>query len=281
VVSFCSELAQVIESIVLYESLVVASPVCFRSQILLRDSLQNNAELKGVIKFEGADQNTVDFIMKTTKSKQLRNILKEEDSYNNQLFAGFYLWVLLAHNGLALLLMQDDLDSLKSMTKWLYEDFSQTKIEIKGTGNSYKGFADKILNQVTNTAQERINVLDIAHGREDILKVALDVRNSREAQAFRKQLAFFDEATMVGDDKSLVPIIEEMRDKIDILGKKLAQPRIGLDIAFPWGVAVEPLSIWESIKFKRKRHLIFIEDLYNSAIRARSINIQLSKLTLP
>ncbi len=85
------------------------------------------------------------------------------------------------------------------------------------------------------------------------------VRNSREARVFRKQLALLDEATMIGDDKLLAP-------------------PINLAVGIPPSVSFDPFNIISRLKTRRKYHLMFIEQLYNSGVRARSIKRNVGKL---
>lgn len=124
-------------------------------------------------------------------------------------------------------------------------------------------------------------VLEKARSREDIIPVALEVRDSKEARAFREQLSFLDTATAIGDDKMVGQIIDEIGDKIKSLNKKLEQPSIDLAIAFPLAgeINIGQLAKFaqEALVHRRKRHLIFIEQLYKSGVHARTIRRQLGK----
>ena len=89
---------------------------------------------------------------------------------------------------------------------------------------------------------------------------------------------FFNEARDIGDDKGLVEMALEMQDKLDSLRRNLDQPTVGLQVSLPFSVGIDPLAAFKKINNKRKRHLAFIDQLYNVGIRARSIKLKAGKL---
>jgi len=155
------------------------------------------------------------------------------------------------------------------------------ELELK---NRRKDVNEKILDEITQSVKGTINeinsilpadrftldipivfnyILERVHKREDIISVALEVRNSKEARNFREHLALLDEATMVDDKNAMISLSREIRDKIDTLGRKLNQPSVGLTVGFPPTIQFDPLGTLKRINFKRKRHLMFIQQLYD------------------
>jgi hypothetical protein len=121
-------------------------------------------------------------------------------------------------------------------------------------------------------------VVKRSESKQDILSVAMDLRNSKEATAFRKQSTLFDQALKDGDDKTIVEMIEEMQDKTIQLSRRIKSPQLKLDISFPLSITISPTEIWEHIKNRRKRHLIFVSHLYEVALFSRDVNAHFNKL---
>ncbi len=121
-------------------------------------------------------------------------------------------------------------------------------------------------------------VIEKAREKEDLLSVAMDIRNSKEATAFRKQCSLFDQALKDGDDKALLSMTEELEDKIAQLRKRIEGPKLKFDISFPLGLTISPTEIWDFVKFRRKRHLIFISHLYEAALLSRNAYAHVQKL---
>jgi hypothetical protein len=122
------------------------------------------------------------------------------------------------------------------------------------------------------------HILEKVRSRADIMSAVLEVRESREARAFRQQMAYLDEATEIGDDQVIFEIVQEMRDKVDSLRRKIDQPTVGFQVSFPLAVGLDPFGLWKLIKNRRKRHLTFIDQLYSSAAAARPIQLRLGRL---
>lgn len=81
-------------------------------------------------------------------------------------------------------------------------------------------------------------VLEKAQTKGDILKVALEVRESREAEYFRKQCKLFDEALIKGDSQSISVMIQEVNEAIQQLRMKSGSQKLSIDISFPLSVTI-------------------------------------------
>jgi len=105
---------------------------------------------------------------------------------------------------------------------------------------------------------------------KDLIQISLEVREAKEAVEFRKRLAEFDLAARIGDDKSVYEIKNELEDCANRLRKKSTDdPFFELEIAFPPAIAFRPGSFYQRFQIKRKRHLIFMQHLYNAALQSR------------
>jgi len=104
----------------------------------------------------------------------------------------------------------------------------------------------------------------------DIIETALEVRISREATAFRKTCAEFDDAARQGEDRTLYRLKAEMQEVCDKLSARFQQPTLSIDIQFPPAIALNSLELWRFVQNLRKRHLVFIEHIYQSALRSQS-----------
>ncbi len=126
------------------------------------------------------------------------------------------------------------------------------------------------------------HVIEKAKNRADILSVAMELRHSKEATAFRQQLKLLDAAAAVDDRKIVIRILSEIDDKIKSLNQKISQSSSGLSIAIPYQIGINVDTIKEVLNktvFRhRKRHLLFIEQLYESGKQARSVRRHLGKL---
>jgi hypothetical protein len=119
--------------------------------------------------------------------------------------------------------------------------------------NSYMNIANRTLRKIEDVARGDIDIanqylesyfkLDIplifnqvierAKQRKDIIPIAMELRHSKEATAFRQQLKLLDEAAAIDDRKTLIQLLSEIDDKIKLLNKKVSQPLSGLSIAIP------------------------------------------------
>lgn len=163
----------------------------------------------------------------------------------------------------------------------------------------YLSVKNNIINQITRMSKKKIDemnlllsrdrykldvpiifnyVLEHVNRKKDIIPAALEVRQSKEATALRKQLSLLDEFTRLGEDELLVPLLIELEDKLKTLGKKLDQNSIGIQIGFPWSIAFNPIGVFKHFQYKRKRHLFFIDKIYNTAIRTQTVYTKLSRL---
>ena len=113
-------------------------------------------------------------------------------------------------------------------------------------------------------------VLKQVKRRRDILNVALDVRNRREARALRKTAATFDLATKNDDHKTIIEGIEELKNHAELLRGSLAGPSVSLSIGFPLSIGIDPITAFRWAK-GRKRHLVFMSELYKEAISSRGL----------
>lgn len=110
---------------------------------------------------------------------------------------------------------------------------------------------------------------------EPIIDTALRVRESKEARAFRKFCGEFDFAARVGDDTSLYKIKKEIDNVCQELKSVIQQPTIPFDIQFPFSVSLNPVELWKFVQHKRKRHLIFIDNLYQTALKSKDKYMQM------
>lgn len=113
-------------------------------------------------------------------------------------------------------------------------------------------------------------VLKQTKRRRDILRVALDVRNRREARAFRKAAANFDLATKNDDRKTIIEGIDDLQHHANTLRGSIAEPSIGISIGFPLSLEIEPITALRWAK-SRRRHLVFMSELYKEAISSRGL----------
>lgn len=165
--------------------------------------------------------------------------------------------------------------------------------------SGYKMYGDQTLTQTRNAAQEkakRLNdwlqksrfsveapivfsyVLGKAKRKRDLLGVALDIRDSKEARAFRKQCALFDQALAKGDDTAAIEMVDEVMDKIKQLQSRIDGPKFKVDFSFPLSITISPTELLEFIQQRRKRHLIFISHLYKSSIATKDLHARLRKV---
>jgi len=158
--------------------------------------------------------------------------------------------------------------------------------------SGYKIYGDGVLSKTAQAAKSRIDeinsslkyerflleaplvfnhVVEKASKKHDILSVAIDLRHSKEAIAFRKQCILFDEALKHGNDKVVVEMITEIDDKMKQLLHRVAGEKFNFDLAFPFSVSISPVELLDYISSKRKRHLLFISQLYDSALHSRNV----------
>jgi hypothetical protein len=125
-------------------------------------------------------------------------------------------------------------------------------------------------------------IMEKARNRKDIIPVALEVREMKVARAFRNQLTLLDEAAAVGEGKIVKEMVREIDDRVKALGKKLGQPSIDLYVGAPLSISqnIGQIAKWiqAAITHHRKRHLIFIEKMFDWNRQPRSIRRQMSKL---
>jgi hypothetical protein len=122
-------------------------------------------------------------------------------------------------------------------------------------------------------------VIDQVRHAKDIISMALELRDSREARAFRQNLIVLDEAIKVGDNKLVGSIVDELENKVRELNTKIKQPTLGLQISFPPSIAIDTSAIWQRIAAIRKPHLLFIDQLYKNSIQSRTIMSKLRKFS--
>jgi hypothetical protein len=122
-------------------------------------------------------------------------------------------------------------------------------------------------------------VIDRVRHAKDIIPVALELRDSRGARAFRQQLVALDEAVKVGDHKVVGTIVDELHGKLRELNTEIKQPTLGLQISFPPSIAIDTSAIWRRIAAIRKPHLLFIDQLYKNSIQSRTIMSKLRKFS--
>jgi len=158
--------------------------------------------------------------------------------------------------------------------------------------SGYKIYGDNALSKTAQVAKSRIDeinaslkqerfvleaplvfnhVVEKASKKHDILSVAIDLRFSKEAIAFRNQCTLFDQALKDGNDKVVVEMITEIDDKIKQLTQRISGQKLSIDLAFPFSASISSAELLEYIDSKRKRHLIFITQLYESSIRSRDV----------
>jgi len=121
-------------------------------------------------------------------------------------------------------------------------------------------------------------VVQKANGKDDLLSVALDVRETKEAISFRKQCAQFDQAMKEGNDSTVIEMIREIEEIIAQLGKRIKGPKLKFDISIPPSITFSPTEAIEYFNLRRKRHLLFISHLYEAAIRSGDIYSKVSEL---
>lgn len=105
----------------------------------------------------------------------------------------------------------------------------------------------------------------------DIFNAAIEFRESKSATAFRKMCSEFDLAARVGDSDALYRIREELMGVTEYLGRQINQPKIEINIEFPPSISINPFQLWRVFDLKRKYHLLFIKELYNTAIKSEGI----------
>lgn len=295
---YWSALAQMVEMIVLHELLVLPVPVYSSSESMSSSDVS-------AVGFSGGMFQTVKFEM--YRATILNNydfwhrhyFGEDGDKLDNEALIGVIRDAL--HIDYALIYGLSFAVYRNNRTSKMVHNLLRHKISVREMPiqSNYKSILDRVLQETEISVRDRTEalnsllpqkslVLDVplvfnyilekSHKREDIIPIALDVRDSREARAFRKQLALLDEAMAVGDYKLLVDLTGELRDKLNILGRKLDQPSVGLEIGFPPAVALDPLGIFERIKIKRRHHLVFIDQLYNAGLQARPFITRLGKL---
>jgi hypothetical protein len=158
--------------------------------------------------------------------------------------------------------------------------------------SGYKIYGDNTLSKTTQAAKSRIDeinaslkqerfvleaplvfnhVVEKSSKKHDILSIAIDLRYSKEAIAFRNQCALFDQALKDGNDKMVVEMITEIDDKIKQLTQRISGQTLSIDLAFPFSASINSAELLEYVASKRKRHLIFISQLYESSIRSKNV----------
>ena len=165
------------------------------------------------------------------------------------------------------------------------------------TDDYYKSFADQVLENVKNIASSETDqmnrllsesrfsietpmifnyVLDENQSKaETIIDTALRSRESKEAKSFRRFCGEFDLAARIGDDQTLYRLKAEIDKACEGLKTKCQQPTLEFDIEFPLSISLNPVELWRYVQHKRKRHLVFIDRLYQAALHSKSIYHQL------
>jgi hypothetical protein len=157
--------------------------------------------------------------------------------------------------------------------------------------DGYQLYSEQVLDKTKSAAEQKVqqanewlkqsrfsidaplvfgHIVERARHKRDIVSAAMEVRNSREATAFRRQCSLFDHALKTGDDKALIEMANEIDDKIKQLTERVGGAKINIDISFPLSITISPSELWEYIRAQRKRHLIFVGQLYDSAITSRN-----------
>lgn len=109
---------------------------------------------------------------------------------------------------------------------------------------------------------------------QDIFETVIRVRDSKEARAFRSVCAEFDMAARVGDSNTMYRLQDELQGVLDKLNYKFQKPTVKIDIQFPPAISFNSLELWQFVHQRRKRHIAFIENIYEAALKSEGIRHQ-------
>lgn len=136
------------------------------------------------------------------------------------------------------------------------------------------------MNKWLNEARFNVELPIIAHyvltqrqfsAKSSLLLEAFKIRHTKEAVAFRKVCAEFDQAARIGDNKTLYRLKRELEAAADQINRRFQQPTSELAIEFPWSISVPLSPLLEKIGRYRKRHLLFVGKLYEAAIEQEGL----------
>jgi hypothetical protein len=121
-----------------------------------------------------------------------------------------------------------------------------------------------------------VYILGQRRSGEALTKVALDIRTSKEARSFRKTCADFDLAARVGATSEMYAIKKDIERAASRLRDKYKQPITHVGIEFPLSISLPVPSIDLSelvayVRNRRKYHLMFIDRLYEEALKSRGL----------
>jgi hypothetical protein len=107
---------------------------------------------------------------------------------------------------------------------------------------------------------------------ESIIDTALRIRESTEATAFRKICALFNQAARQ-NDYELIRIAEEVNLTIDDLNRKFQVKTLDVTLQIPFaiGVGSDLMELMKEINMQRKRHVIFLGNIYRAAKQSKSL----------
>lgn len=274
---YLDEVSRLIEIIVLYETPVMPLFTILQQQGALAEHFE---DIKGIIK-------------EPSESEYWQY---EDKEYNESLLT----CIAYANaTGLSLIYDQDSINLLS----WVYgDDFSKNLVDGISRMNSGTGVSttNNLLNNIKERADETITKRNDILSRQyfslempilfgyvtekvrhvnDIIPAALELRDSKEARAFRRQLILLDEAIKIGNDKVVGSIIDELDNKIRELNTKIKQPTLGIQVSFPPSITIDTSDFWKYIAANRKPHLLFIEQLYKNSVQSRPIINELRKFS--
>lgn len=210
--------AAIVESIVIHENLVVLPS---------SDNIEINTQYESVTKqVSTMDRAAVNALKDddtiTTIFSGTFNILEERNRNNeqrkdiknlaNQLIFYELISIVLAH-----------MNGVSFRNTGAFGPYRDIGLPHIGNTHRYGQLSSDILNSITGAVNQDITrpnrlvrnyfklevpiifnyVLEKAHTRQDIIPVALEFRESKEAQAFRKQLTLLDEAVSIDDRKTV------------------------------------------------------------------------------
>lgn len=116
---------------------------------------------------------------------------------------------------------------------------------------------------------------------ESIIDTALRVRESPEATAFRKICAQFNQAASQ-NDAELLKIAEEVNLTTDDLNHKFQVKTLSLTIQIPLaiGAGVDLIELLKEMNMQRKRHIIFLGNIYRAAKQSKSLEKTFMEYTM-
>jgi hypothetical protein len=106
----------------------------------------------------------------------------------------------------------------------------------------------------------------------------LEVRESKEAKAYRQLCEAIDIATKDNDMALLANVLDEFSRKSSEWKVKSELPPMQISIAFPPAIEFDPFEVLSIISSKRKRHLLFLDNLYVASVKPNGFYKKIEEL---